>query len=229
MRAAIHHRNAEGLTAAEAASDFTRRLHMRLQEWSCDQNVSFHWLWVREQHHGSLVTRLALALPEVFQTKAKSWVGSRFASRRDPRADCQLFWRARNDGEDDIRFHWNAVRSLLRGLDPGVVARDRDMAYAPIADLLSIPPKWRAISGVGNAPRERGSSHSLGPGKQRRSAELMPFLSAIDDGAWKFASSGWEKQEFARSQRRNERAAAGAKNPAREVHGLRGFRTGAVG
>jgi DNA polymerase-3 subunit gamma/tau len=210
VRAAIHHGNGDGLTAAEAASDFTRRLHMRLQEWSCDKNVSFHWLWVREQQKdGSLVSRLALALPEVFQTKAKSWVASRFVSRRDPRADRQLLWRARNDREDDIRFHWNAVRSLLRGLDPGVLARDRDLVYAPIADLLSIPAKWRAISGVGNATRERGSSHSLGPGKQRRGAELMPFLSAIDDGAWKFTSSGWEKQEFRdRNVEMNERLQA---------------------
>jgi DNA polymerase-3 subunit gamma/tau len=193
IRASIHRPSRNSIDIAEATSDFTRRLHMRLQEWSTNPMVGFHWLWVREQDSEGPVSRLAFVVPAALKERASSWVHSRFSSLGS--SGYSVGWRARNSGENDVRFHWNSVRHLTRGLHPKIVSQTQSKQLVPIVDLLSVPPRFRSATGI-DVGRERGASQSLGPRQMRNAAKVMPLLSAIDDGAWDFAASGWEKQEY---------------------------------
>jgi len=193
IRASVHCSSGNSMDVAEATSDFTRRLHMRLQEWSTDPTVGFHWLWIREQDPKGTVSRLAFVVPDAFKGRASSWVHSRFPSLSSNRY-C-VSWRPRNDGENTVRFHWNSVRHMIRGLHPEIVSQTRNRELVSIVDLLSIPPRFRSHSGM-RVGRERGASQSLGPRQMERAATEMSLLSAIDDGAWDFAASGWEMQEY---------------------------------
>lgn len=193
----------EDLTeVADATSNFTRRLHMRLQEWSCAPDIGFHWCWTRERGPGGLTSRLALAVPHFLQTQAASWVRSRFA-KLDSNG-FSVVWRARNTRENKVRFHWDAVRHLIRSLDPGVMSRSKGMEIVPLVDLLGVPPKFRGALAV-RGGRGGGTSQSLGPQQVRKAATEMPLLSAIDDRAWDFVDSGWEIQEHLDRQHESER------------------------
>ena len=178
--------------ATNATSSFTRRLHMRLQEWSCDSDIGFHWCWTRERGRFGLTSRLALSVPHSLQTQAASWVHSRFAKFNSN--GCSVIWRARNARENKVCFHWNAVRHLIRSLDPGIMSQSKAKEAVAVVDLLKVPPKFRESLAV-QGGRGGGTSQSLGPQKIRAADAEMPSLSAIDDGAWDFADSGWEIQE----------------------------------
>lgn len=187
---------------ADATSNFTRRLHMRLQEWSCAPDIGFHWCWTRERGPGGLTSRLALAVPHSLQTQAASWVRSRFA-KLDSNG-FSVVWRARNARENKVRFHWNTVRHLIRSLDQGVTSRSKGMEIVALVDLLGVPPKFRGALAV-RGGRGGGTSQSLGPQQIRTAAKEMPLLSAIDDRAWDFVDSGWEIQEHLDRQHESER------------------------
>ena len=192
VRAVLYCPTADLAEVANATSDFTRRLHMRLQEWSCDPDIGFHWCWTRERGPQGLTSRLAFAVPDFLQTRATSWVRSRFSNL--DLDGCSVNWRARNDRENKVCFHWNAVRHLIRSLDPGIMSQSKARELVAVVELLEVPPKFGGAQAM-KGGRESGTSQTLGPQRMRIAAADMPLLSAIDDGAWDFSDSGWEVQE----------------------------------
>ena len=145
------------------------------------------------------MTRLVMSVPENHLAAAVDWMRSRFfarrfASERFPLPTIVL--RDSRNSERAVRFHWACIRALSRSLDPALLERSEDGERLPLVDLLGIPDRWRGPTGTVHCAKRRGASKSLRPPAQRiAAAERMPFLSALEDRAWKVLDQGWELWE----------------------------------
>lgn len=179
------------------ASELTRQLHMRLKEWSCQPDVTFHWMWQLEEFENGFAVRMALSINDQFVLPARDWINTCFLKKSYRAASVTVSWRARNAREGAIAFHWRAVRSLIRGLDADVAVQGPQGRPIPLVTLLGIPRAWLAPLVHQKRRKQRGQSHSLGHSRLKLAqAENMRFLSAIDDCAWAAADTGWELDEF---------------------------------
>jgi DNA polymerase-3 subunit gamma/tau len=216
LRLTIRHAETKILdhdAGAELISDLTHELGMRLNEWRPDSNPHFHWMYRHEaDDEGHLVTRLMMSIPEGHLAAAVHWIGTRFFTRRFASEGFPAFTivlRGSRNSERLLRFHWACVRALSRSLDPALIERSEDGERIPLVDLLGIPPRWRGPAGTVHCAKRRGASKSLRPPAQRiGAAERMPFLSALEDRAWKALDQGWELLEHrdraVEAQRRQE-------------------------
>lgn len=209
IRVTINHRRLEGhdhAAGAKFVSALTHKLGMRIQDWAPDSEPHFHWLYQHEiDDDGALVTRLAISVPETHKAAAVKWLRS--TAPHDGLLIAGALRQA-DSLEQRIRFHWACVRALSRGLDPTILARAENGERKPLAELLRIPKRWRAPVAGAKSPQSRGSSESLGPGRQKVcQSERMPLLSAVGDRVWRFIDSGWELQEHMDIQAEHSRRA----------------------
>ncbi len=203
LRLTIHHAEIgirDHVAGAELISDLTHELGMRLNEWCPDSNPQFHWMHRHEaDDEGHLVTRLVMSVPENHLAAAVLWMRSRFFARRFPSEPFPLptiVLRDSRNSERAVRFHWACIRALSRSLDPALLERSEDGERLPLVDLLGIPDRWRVPTGTVHCTKRSGASKSLRPPAQRiAAAERMPFLSALEDRAWKVLDQGWELWE----------------------------------
>ncbi|KYH01828.1 hypothetical protein SE91_28225 [Bradyrhizobium sp. DOA1] len=194
-RLVMYGENSDAVVAE--TSELTRQLHMRLKEWSHRSDVHFHWMWQLEGLENGFSVRMVMSINDSFIPAARDWVHSCFLRRGRKLTASDVRWRTRNAHERAIEFHWRAVRSLIRGLDPQVAVIDDTGALVPVVTLLGIPLAWQAPLAHKKRKKQRGQSYSLGPTSLKLAqAENMPFLSAVDDCAWDAADSGWELKEF---------------------------------
>lgn len=190
-------RGANPAVVVAETSELTRQLHMRLKEWSYKPDVTFHWMWQLEEFENGFAVRMALSINDQFVLAARNWIDTCFLKKSRRSASISVSWRARNAREGAIAFHWRAVRSLVRGLDPDLAVQGPQGRPIPLVTLLGIPRAWHAPLVHQKRRKQRGQSHSLGHSRLKLAqAENMRFLSAIDDCAWTAADTGWELEEF---------------------------------
>ena len=141
-----------------------RQLHMRLQEWSCQPDVTFHWMWQLEEFETGFAVRMALWINDQFVLPARDWINTCFLKSHRA-ASVIVSWRAPNAREGAIAFHWRAVRSLIWGLDPDVAVQVPQGRPIPLVTLLGIPRAWHAplVPMLEKRRKQRGQSHSLRP------------------------------------------------------------------
>jgi hypothetical protein len=173
---------------------------MRLKEWQSDSNPRYHWIYRHEADaDGHLLTRLALSVAEEQLAAALHWMrfkffARRFASEVFPALTIAL--RYSQNPQRLLRFHWACIRALSRSLDPALLARSGEGERLPLVGLLRIPHRWRGPTGTVHCAKRREASKSIRPLAQRiAAAGSMPFLSALEDRAWKALDQGWELLE----------------------------------
>ncbi|WP_398471790.1 ATP-binding protein [Tardiphaga sp.] len=189
---------------ADTASDLTHELTARIRYWSPE--ALCHWAYRHEGQRSQVITRIILSIPDPLLPRSLGWLNAFCRKRADKNAFAWAISSRRKDTASDlVRFHWQNIRALSRGLDPTLTGRDERGEFTPLVDLLRIPHRWRSPTPV--LPQSIGTSKYLTPAVRRSVAGEMPFLSAIADGAWKFVDRGWELPEFeARAAERRRRA-----------------------
>jgi DNA polymerase-3 subunit gamma/tau len=180
-------------------SKLTHELGMRLKDWCASSAPALHWMYRHEWEGEALQrTRLLLSIPDAHVAAALRWLSGKFVVRASKACNlkAQIAWRPGMSREGQVRFHWQGVRALSRSLSPSLAARSDHRSISPLADLLKIPPSWRApVRRVPNV-QARGASASLTARAKRKDESGMAWLSALKDGAWQAVDTGWELQEY---------------------------------
>lgn len=198
---------------ADIVSGLTHELSARIAYWST--GALCHWTYRHEQLSSShsRTTRLLVSVPDALFSRSVQWIET-FCRKRAQQSGVRWLLASRCLGlaSTAVRFHWQSIRSLSRGLDPQLTGRSRTGDLVPLVDLLRIPRRWRAPTGA--AAHSTGSSKHLTPAARIKLAGDMAVLSAIAEGAWDFVDLGWELAEFdarvaERARRRNLLASVG--------------------
>jgi DNA polymerase-3 subunit gamma/tau len=188
------------LVGAGLISSLTHELGMRLKEWQSDSNPRYHWIYRHEADtDGYLLTRLALSVAEDHLAAALHWMRFKFFARRFASEVIPALTIALRHSQNPrclLRFHWACIRALSRSLDPALLARSEAGDRIPLVELLRIPHRWRGPTGTVHCAKRREASKSIRPPAQLTAAAgRMPFLSALEDRAWKALDQGWELLE----------------------------------
>ena len=186
--------------ATQLLSDLTHDLGARIAWWEQER---LHWVYRHEaDREGELLSRVLLAVPNRQLALSLRWL-NRFVARRagarvNARPARALLVSCRpNAGRGElVRFHWQGVRALSRGLDPTLTGRDEEGNKRPLVDLLRIPACWRGPIGDLRTAQAIGASKALTRTARRRiSHSDMPLLSALNEWAWRHLDAGWEIDE----------------------------------
>ena len=191
--------------ATQLLSDLTHDLGARIAWW--EQGSRLHWVYRHEaDHEGKLLSRVLLAVPGGQVALSLRWL-TRFAARRAGAGGPSKCWsqralrtsyRLNAVRSEQVRFHWQGVRALSRGLDPRLIERAEDGKKRPLVDLLRLPARWRGPIGELPTAQAIGASKALTRTARRRVARSeMPLLSALNERAWRHLDAGWEIDEHA--------------------------------
>lgn len=188
---------ADEAMAKQLVSELLRELGQNLSRWSPEPedgsaSVKLHRIALHERSEaGSLYSTIILHLPKTLVDEVEHWVFERFLNSF---ADTSMARRAvtldhlhhaKRQGQGPR--HWELVRLMWRGLDPGVQFRNR-----PLADLLGVPVRKRRPAGIVGA-RRFSVSHSLSSASRMQEArDYKAHLSAFDDRAWDWIDRNWE-------------------------------------
>jgi DNA polymerase III subunit gamma/tau len=171
---------------------------MRLKDWCRLPAPVLHWMYRHEWEKEMLQrTRLLLSVPDAHVTSALQWLSGKFLVRASKACNLkvQIACRPGMSKEGQVRFHWQSVRALSRGLNPALTARANNGRIFALVDLLKVPPSWRASVRRMPNVQARGASASLTAGTKQKDKSGMAWLSALKDGAWSAVDIGWELQE----------------------------------
>lgn len=190
---------ADDKDAADLVSDLLRELSLRLQDWARRSGLSeqgeLHRISLLERGHGGgLRSTILLHLPGFAVDPARQWIFGRFLARR-----CEVgeTWgsewlqvRHIDEARGALAFHWELMRQLWRGIEPGIVVEGE-----PLIERLKVPPWERRAAGK-ITQRRFGLSQGLSAAERVREAELLgPHLSAYADAAWDWLFTRWEWAE----------------------------------
>lgn len=173
---------------AVSAADFGQVAN-RLSTHLARRGSMLHWLWVQSDEIDRVGITLALSVEPEFCSEANRWLGNaagRFADRGlTLTVERPLFSRI------SFQRHLDILRGLSLGLHPGLLEMVGSEAR-PLFELLGLQPSSLHSMGHGRRQQIWGRSHSLSNAAR---AGVWPILSAVRDGAWGWAGSGWEMEE----------------------------------
>ncbi|HYF55826.1 MAG TPA: hypothetical protein VEA41_16345 [Salinarimonas sp.] len=150
-------------------------------------------------------TTIVGRIPDHLADAADEWVLDEFLPRwigsERTRSSVRLRIALAGTREAEVRRHWRLVRLVCRALDPTlqVWADGRERA---LVDVLSIDRRLRGPLGPLATPHPTRVSRGIGKtARDQAAADGMGLLSAVQDGAWSQAATGWELDEFDDRQR----------------------------
>jgi DNA polymerase III gamma/tau subunit len=196
----LDQRKAQQLTAG-----FIHEASLACKRWTATLSGECHFLYAHAHGQRSGLTTLIVGhVPAHLSTRFVSWFKESFVPRWLPEGSPHRSASLRITGTDtSIRRHVILLRLLCRGVDPGILVTAGG-TRKPLIDVLGIPRRIREPMTPLALPQRWRVTKTVGASARHHCREeRLPVLSAFDDAAWAFLTTGWEFDEY--RDRRQER------------------------